>query len=183
MPHICKEPNCKNNVFASGWCKYHQYRRSMQGGDKYTPRRTQKRSKAQLDLFGSKIPRQSKTRKKAHIYYSKGCKELEAEIKAMNNGKIYCFFSGLEIKEFVTWHHLLGRTGDYYIDKEFLVPAINGYHLDYHRMTVEQLDRTDWYPDFLERLKSKCPQGYAKELRKLDKKANISGINLDDNDF
>ena len=115
---------------------------------------------------------ESKTRKREHIYLAQMHKQLEAEVREQNNGKIYDFFTGLEIEKFVTWHHLLGRTGDLYFDKDLLVPAENDEndgHLFYHRATIEQLKEKPWYEGFLIRLKSKSIDAYNKEIRRQDK--------------
>ncbi|HUV85053.1 MAG TPA: hypothetical protein VMV86_05040 [Methanosarcinales archaeon] len=135
----------------------------MRGGDKYQSKPRQRKA----------IPKESKKRKREHIYYSKGCKELEAETRELNNGKIYCFFSGDEIKGFVVWHHLLGRTGDYYTDKGLLVPCDNDTHLRYHRSTYDQLIKETWYKTFLSRLIAKSSKAYQKELNKQQKSLEI----------
>jgi hypothetical protein len=164
MPHTCKYDGCSNNQFGGGYCKYHQYVRRMAGGDLYQAKpRQNKPFKTRSPKSGATIPKESKTRKKEHIYYSKGCKELEKEIREANNGKIFDFFTGDEIKGKVTWHHLLGRTGDYYTDKDLLVPAENNEndgHLFWHRATLEQLKAKSWYQGFLIRLKTKSLQAY-----------------------
>jgi hypothetical protein len=183
MPHICKEDNCNNSVFGGGFCSYHQFRRSMKGGDKYRQKKPTKPLKPRSDALSprkayNKIPPKSKTRKKEHKYYSQGCKELEQELRDANNGKIYDFFTGLEIQRQVTFHHLLGRSGDYYTDKELLVPAENDEndgHLFWHRATIKQLLQKKWYQSFLLRLKSKSFEAYNKELRKAEKTVNLFG--------
>ena len=157
--HTCKEDNCSNPVFGGGYCKYHQYKRKMRGGDKYE-------SKSRLK---SPIPKESKTRKKERLRYTEVCERLTQEIKDANNGKIYCFFSGLEITGKPTFHHLKGRIGDYYVDKEWLVPAINEYHLAYHFTPIEKLMEESWYLNFLAKLKLKDTQLYYKELKKQEK--------------
>ncbi len=122
-----------------------------------------------------KIPKESKKRSKDKKHYAVLCKELEQQIRKQNNGKIFDFFTGLEIKGFVTWHHLLGRTGDFYLDKDLLVPAENNEddgHLFWHRATLEQLKEKNWYGEFLTRLKNKSHAAYNKEMRKHDKKLN-----------
>jgi hypothetical protein len=161
----CNKIQCNNPVFSMGFCRIHQWMRTDEGYKK-------------MSLFKRKppkakpIPKESKTRKKEHIYYSVGCKELEKEIREQNNGKIFDFFTGLEIKGKVTWHHLLGRTGDDYLDKDLLVPAENNEndgHLFWHRATLEQLKAKLWYQGFLTRLKEKSLQAYEKEMRRYDK--------------
>ncbi len=175
MPHTCKIDGCNNPVFGGGICKYHGYTRYMQGGDLF------KRKPPRLKQ--DKPPKESVKRKKEHIYYSKGCKQLEQELREKNNGKIFDFFTGLEIKGRVTWHHLLGRTGDYYLDKNLLVPAENNEndgHLFWHRATLEQMKATSWYSDFLIRLKNKSLQAYDKELNKQTKNINLFDKEIDE---
>jgi hypothetical protein len=146
----------------------------MRGGDLYKPKKRQ-----------DKPPKESVKRKKEHIYYTQGCKQLEAELREQNNGKIYDFFTGLEIKGQVTWHHILGRTGDYYLDKALLVPAENDEndgHLFWHHATIEQLKEKEWYAGFLTRLKNKSTEAYNKELRRHDKAQPLNPTLFEDND-
>jgi hypothetical protein len=154
----CVRGGCKNNQFGGGYCAYHQYIRRMRGGDLFKPN-TRK---------STTIPKESKKRKIEHKYYTENCKDLEKEIREQNNGKIYCFFSGGEIKEYerIVWHHLKGRTGKFYVDKEFLVPCLNEYHNYYHFKSIEWLMEQFWYRDFLNRLKDKDTSLYHKELTK-----------------
>lgn len=163
MAHKCSFDGCNNPVFSNSWCKYHQFCRKKQGGDLH------KRKKA--------IPKESKKRKQDRIHYSEGCKQLEKELRDENNGKIYDFFTGKEVTGFVTWHHILGRSGDYYTDKDYLVPAENDYndgHLFYHRATIEQLQARDWYEGFLKRLKDKSLEAYNKQIRKGQKTTKLN---------
>ncbi len=173
MAHTCSAEGCNNPVFSNSFCKYHQFMRKRQGGDLF------KRKK-------STIPKESKKRKKEHIHYSAGCKLLEAEMRAENNGKIYDFFTGREIKGKVTWHHLLGRTGKYYTDKDLLVPAENDEndgHLFWHGAKLEQLQAKEWYNDFLKRLKVKSLEAYNKEIRKAEKSHKLNPrLNFDNDD-
>jgi len=158
--HTCKE--CNNSVFGGGYCKYHQYKRKMRGGNLYESKPRPKPS----------IPKESKTRKKERLRYTEVCQKLTEEIKAENGGKIYCYFSGIEITGKPTFHHLKGRTGDYYTDKEWLVPALNDYHLAYHFTPIEDLMKEDWYAGFLSRLKTKDYSLYCKEQKKIEKAQN-----------
>lgn len=174
MPHTCDELNCNYNVFGGGKCKYHQFKRRMQYGDLYK----KKAAEARSPKSGTRIPKESKTRKKDHIHYAQHCKELTQEIRNENNGKIFCFFSGLEIQGTVSYHHLKGRTGVFYTDKEWLVPVDNKYHLMFHFTTVEELMKEPWYEGFLKRLRFKSEELYQKELKKIDK----SGILFQDED-
>jgi len=155
----CIIDGCSSPQFGGGFCKYHGYMRRMKGGDLYKPKSRLK----------SPIPKESKTRKKERLRYTEVCERLTQEIKDANNGKIYCFFSGLEITGKPTFHHLKGRIGDYYVDKEWLVPAINEYHLAYHFTPIEKLMEEFWYLNFLAKLKLKDTQLYYKELKKQEK--------------
>jgi len=170
MPRTCSADSCKNNVFSHGFCQYHGYMRRMKGGDLYQKRTDKLPMK--LPKKQTRIPRESKKRREEHIHYSEGCKLLEQELRDANGGRICDFFTGREIKGFVTWHHLLGRSGDYYLDKDLLVPAENDEndgHLFYHRATLEQLMAKEWYQGFLIRLKSKSIEAYNKEMRRGEK--------------
>jgi hypothetical protein len=181
MALTCKILGCNNLVFGGSVCKYHQYERHKRGGDLYQKKPPKPRSPKRQD----KPPLESKKRKKEHIYYSKGCKQLEQEQREQNNGKVFDFFTGLEIKGQVTWHHLLGRTGDFYLDKDLLVPAENDEndgHLFWHRATLDQLKEKKWYPEFLIRLKAKSLQAYEKEMRKYQKNINLFAED-EDNDY
>ena len=160
MPQTCKEFNCNNNIFGGGYCSYHQFKRHMRGGDKYNSKPRPK---------PKPIKKESKKRTEDKKYYSQHCKELTQELRDANNGKVYCFFTGKEIRGRVTYHHLLGRTGDFYLDKALLVPGDNDRHLEYHRLTVEQLLKTDWYDGFCARLKEKSTKAYDKEIKKQEK--------------
>ena len=174
MPHTCNELNCTNDVFGGLKCKYHQFKRHMRGGDLYKPKKKQ-----------DKPPKESVKRKKEHIYYTQGCKQLEAELREQNNGKIYDFFTGLEIKGAVCWHHILGRTGDYYLDKDLLVPNENDEndgHLFWHHATIEQLKEKPWYEGFLARLKLKSTDAYNKEIRRQDKAQPLNPKLFENND-
>jgi len=155
---LCKE--CNNAVFGGGYCKYHQYKRKMLGGDLYE-RKPPKKRKA--------IPKESKKRKVEHKYYTQHCKELTKELKDANNGRIFCFFSGREIKGTPVYHHLRGRSGDFYTDKKWLVPCLNKYHNMYHFTPIEKLMQESWYPEFLIKLREKAEDLYQKEIKKQEK--------------
>ena len=158
----CKFCN-KFPVFSHDYCRFHQWMRTDEDYKKY------KKLKKDGVIPNKKISQESPKRKKEHKYYSQICKEMEAEIRAENDGKIYCFFSGDEINEPVVWHHLKGRTGGNYLDREWLVPAINERHNEYHFKRVEWLMKQSWYPGFLIRLKAKSDLLYRFELHKQNK--------------
>jgi hypothetical protein len=163
MAHTCSADGCNNPIWGGSKCKFHQYQRRMQGGDLF---------KRKPKIKVPTIPKESKKRKQEHIHYSEGCKQLEKAIRDANDGKIQDFFTNREIIGFVTWHHLLGRTGNYYLDKDLLVPCENDEndgHLFWHRATVEQLQAIGWYEGFLKRLKNKSLEAYNKEIRRFEK--------------
>ena len=155
----CKIEGCDRFQFGGSYCPYHQYIRRMKGGDLFKPNTEAKKQ----------IPKESKTRKREHKTYNQNCKELERETRNANDGKIYCYFSDKEITGFVTWHHLLGRTGDFYVDKEWLVPVINEYHIDYHFKPIGWLILRDWYVNLLEKFKLRDAHLYYKEFKRQDK--------------
>lgn len=142
-------------VFAAGFCKYHQYKRKMRGGDKYESKPRPK----------SLIPKESKIRKKERIRYLDQIKMFWDESVA--NGTDFCFFCGIKMLKRDNIHHLQGRTGDYYLDKEWFVNAHNDCHVfKYHYMPMVQLMQQPWYSSFLARLKSKSEILYYKELKR-----------------
>jgi hypothetical protein len=169
---ICSEPNCSNPPWGGSKCRYHQYKRHMQGGDKFSPKRKKKALETQSSLFDTKMPQESKKRKKEHRRYSEQIIEFWDE--SVENKTDFCFFCGVHMDRRDNIHHLRGRTGEYYLDKEYWVNAHNDCHVyKYHMMNTEQLELSPWYPEFMERLKSKDYASYCKELKKQDKKANI----------
>ena len=105
----CKE--CNNPVFGGGYCKYHQFKRKMKGGDLYKPKPRQK----------SPLPKESKKREKERIYYLDQVKMFWKE--CVENGNDFCFFCGQKMTKREDTHHLKGRIGDYYLDKEFSNPV------------------------------------------------------------
>jgi len=162
---ICIEPGCNRSQFGGSFCAYHQFRRYMRGGDKYKPKNKKQ----------TKIPAKSKKRIKEEKYYAENCKDLTKEIKEQNNGKIHCFFSGKEIIGVVHYHHLKKRIGAFYIDKEWLVPAIDEYHLDYHGKSIDWLLKQGWYAEiFLPNLRKKSGELYQKELRRQEKSHKLN---------
>lgn len=154
---------CDKPVFGGGYCKYHQYVRHMRGGDLYKPKPRQK----------SNIPKESKKRKKEKIRYSEQIKLFW--IESVENKTDFCFFCGVHMAHRDNIHHLKGRTGDYYLDKEWWVNAHNKCHVeDYHQSDYEHLSKQLWYPQFLQRLKSKDSGLWQKEINKKDKDIKLN---------
>ncbi len=173
MAHTCQEPGCANNVFGGGFCKYHQFRRRMAGGDQHKRKKTtnDKQNKPVQPLSRKKqgkIPPEGKKRLTERPYYSQVKSEMREEMIA--NGTYNCFFCGLPMGQEKCFHHLKGRDGMLYIDREYLVPAHNECHVyKYHWLSIEFLIKETWYPQFLSRLKAKDEQLYYKELKKQEK--------------
>lgn len=158
----CLEPGCKNPPF-NEYCKYHQYRLYMKGGRLHKRKTPNKKP----------ISSESKKRKVEHIRYDEQKSMFKQELK--DKGEYYCFITKKPFEDnisgFATVHHLRGRTGDYYLDKEYWILARNQDHLDvFHGYkTYEELRKEVWWADFLSRLKMKDSKSYDKILRSLDK--------------
>jgi hypothetical protein len=168
----CSKIGCTNLVFSHLYCRIHQWCRTDDTYKAYKERKKQ-----------GKIPSKSKKRKVEEKYYAVLCKELEQEIRAKNNGKIYCFFSGLEINERISWHHTNKRTGNFYLDKEWIVPSINKYHMMFHFTPVQKLMQESWYEGFLNRLKLLSEELYNKEANKQIKALRLNPEIEFDNDL
>ena len=154
---LCKE--CNNAVFGGGYCKYHQYKRKMLGGDLYE-RKPPKKRKA--------IPKESKKRKLEGKTYKQIKDELRAEMKA--EGTYNCFFCGKPMEDEKGFHHCKGRDGSYLTDRKYLKPAHNQCHVwDYHQARVKDLILQPWYGEFLNRLKELDIDLYRKEINKQNK--------------
>ena len=159
MPHKCDEPNCTSDVFGGGKCRYHQFRRSMQGGDKHKKKQTKAKT----------INKESPKRKKEHKYYTQLCQELWDELVAKKQN--VCLFCGEKMDHKENFHHIKGRIEENYTNREFLFPCHNQCHVwDYHQASIEQLMNQKWYNGFLNRLKGIDIQSYYKELKKQDKR-------------
>ena len=134
----------------------------MRGGDLYKP-------KEESGMKPHKsIRKESPRRQVERVYYMEQIKMFWDE--SVEKGFDFCFFCGKKMAKRDNVHHLRGRTGDYYLDKDWWVNAHNKCHLDYHRMTVEQLKKESWYDAFMERLRVKDPETYQKEINKTQKK-------------
>jgi len=160
----CTEQGCNNPQFGGGFCKYHQYRRKMQGGD----------------AFKRKPPIKKRTPKRAkdERYYKDQAREFFDD--AVKNKTNLCFFCGQKVTIFEGLHHLKGRTGDYLLDKEWWCVVHNQCHaLDYHQSNAEQRTKQVWFNDFLSRLKAKSTDLYNKEMKKLEKSIDFDEENFD----
>ena len=82
-----------------------------------------------------------------------------------------CFFCNkqLDVNATYSWHHSLNRIGELLYDIKYIFPVHNKCHVpEYHSLSVEQLFKTSWYGNFIERIKS-LPKVYNKELNRLYK--------------
>lgn len=160
----CTEPGCTSPQFGGGYCKYHQYKRRMRGGDFYQP----SRKKAT-----PKIKRRTPKREKNEQYYAVEAKKRFEEAVAKKEN--LCFFCNKEVKEYNGWHHLRSRDGSRLRDWRYIVLAHSRCHLDdYHYSTYEKLSQQPWYPGFMERLKERDPETHRKELRKGEKSHKLN---------
>lgn len=124
------------------------------------------------DLYKKAIPKQSKRRKKEQPRYLQQIKDFWAE--SVENKTNFCFFCGEFSDKMLTIHHLKGRTGDYYLDKEFFVWGHSDCHVSrFHHSTVEDLITEPWYQDFLARLKEKDEGLWYKQIKKEDKAKGV----------
>lgn len=159
----CAKVGCSNPIYSHLYCRVHQWLRK---DDKYLAYKERKKQ--------GKIPPKSKKRKVEEVRYKDVRAEKEAELRAKDpKGRIFCFFSGKEIKDWISWHHTKKREGANYTNKEWIVPSINEYHLDYHYKSVDWLLDQSWYSDvFLPNLKNLSEELYQKELKKQEKAPN-----------
>ena len=168
----CAEPNCMSPVYSHLYCKYHQFRRSMRGGDLYQAK-TQAKSRQNspveaLSLKGdTKIPPASKKRRKEHIRYLEQIKLFWND--AVNDGTNYCFFCGEKMNNRDNVHHWRGRTNDYLLDKRWWVNCHNQCHLDHHHKSIGWLMKQKYYAEFLARLKKFDIESYDKEKKRQEK--------------
>jgi hypothetical protein len=170
---ICKEPDCNRPVFSNLFCRYHQYRRRMKGGDLYIKRPPQSVSKPRSLKSNTKIPRESKKRSEATKTYKEVKDELRAEMIA--NGTWNCFFCGKPMGKEKGFHHTKGRDGTLYTDKKYLKPGHNDCHVfRYHQADIESLLQEVWYPDFLLRLKELDEKLWRAELKKQEKSIKLN---------
>ena len=157
MPKQCQADGCHNNVFSNGYCKAHGYLRT----DKKKPKLLKKISLAyskhnnplhKKSNTKSAINKISKSQQEKNKLYEKAKAEIREELIAENNFK--CYFTGVELPDtYNRFHHIKGRDGDLTFDKEWLVPALDGPHLEYHdHDVVYLLNKTDWYAKFIMRL-------------------------------
>jgi hypothetical protein len=177
MPRTCKEDNCNNSVFWGDYCRYHQYRRSMKGGDKYNadkkPNKPPKPRSETRSLKSNTIHRRTPKRALDERYYAVQAKEFFD--KSVFDSTNKCHFCGERVLTFQGLHHTEGRDGSRINDFTKIVIVHNDCHLFYHRATLQQLMEQKWFVAWMGRLKSVSTEAYNKELRKAEKTINLFG--------
>lgn len=150
MPKICLVEDCDRNVWGKGYCGVHQWMR------------TDKKKKS---VSRKPLNKMSKKRKVTQVEYKSICDEIDREAK--ENDAYDCFFCNEEIKGRADHHHLKGRDGNKYTDKELIVLAHNRCHVyEWHMLGINQLAELPWYEGFKERLKLKDEECYNKLISK-----------------
>jgi hypothetical protein len=163
----CAKNGCNNPVFSNSFCRIHQW---MRKDEKYL---NSKRFKTRSPVKRDKIPPKSKKRKEEHIRYLDQIKMFWFE--CVEKKANYCFFCGESSDKMLTIHHLKGRTGHYYLDKEWWVWGHNECHVDkYTMMPYDQLKEEWWYNAFLTRLAEKSMELFNKELKRADKSQKLN---------
>lgn len=167
MAKICQKAGCNNPVYSHLFCRIHQW---MRTDDDY---KRQKEYAKENRKAKKKIPAESKRRKKEHIRYIDQVKMFKQEMK--EKGEYFCFVTGQDFDNTlagaVNTHHLRGRVGDYYLDKQYWILVRNQVHLDVfhgHRDIME-ISKEPWWDDFLTRLRSKDELAYRKIMKQLER--------------
>lgn len=167
MAKACQKIGCPNPVYSHSFCRIHQW---MRKDDDY---KRQKEYAKENRKAKKKIPAESEKRKTEHIYYKEQVAMFKQELR--DKGEYFCFVTGEQFDNtlagFPTVHHLRGRTGDYYLDKEFWVLAKNQAHLDafHNEKTIDYLTQQPWWDAFLARLRDKDELSYQKIMRRIEK--------------
>ena len=96
-----------------------------------------------------------------------------------DKGEYYCYICGEEFVQssidlFPTIHHTKGRSGDYYLDKQFWMLAHNKCHLGvFHGWSVDELKQLPYWKEFLARLQNDYPDAYAKIMKQINKSGEL----------
>jgi hypothetical protein len=162
----CKE--CDRPVFGGGYCKYHQFRRRMQNGDKFKRKAPVKK----------RLPQESKKRKVEHKRYTE--QVLEHRTKCKEDGTYICFFclegEDLSTKDKWLCNHHWEERGANYLNVDTWSWTHNSCHNIWHFASMEELKEQEWYnEEFLTRLKAKSIVAYSKQIRKEEKSEELFG--------
>jgi len=153
----CKVENCDSFVFGSSFCKYHQYKRHMQGGDLFKRKQATKKQ----------IPKESERRKVEHKTYLQEVKDHWQ--KSIEDETNFCIFCGEKSETMLVNHHWRGRTGKYYLDVAYWSWAHNECHNDFHFLPTSELMKKLWYVEFMARLSIKDKFSYYKQKKREEK--------------
>lgn len=96
--------------------------------------------------------------------YVKACKKVDADPDKKN-----CLFCDHSIRGRTDHHHTEGREGDNLCDAVKLYRAHRRCHDEYHHMSVDELANTGWYHPFLIRIRTKLPEVFKREVRRIEK--------------
>jgi len=166
MPRLCIVQGCNNKVYAKLYCIYHQFKRKQFGGDLYQEKTDKLPMK--LPKKQTRIPRRTKERATDEKYYAIQAREFFDN--AVINGTNICVFCGKKVTNFEGLHHWRGRVGQMLLDSQWWSVVHNLCHAyKWHTMTLEQLQREEWYSSFLVRLKEKDIEAYNKLLARGEK--------------
>ena len=142
----------------------------MKGGDLFKPAKRKPKPNTE-----------SGKRKKEHKRYTDLIKELWQE--AVANKTNFCIFCGCYSDKMLANHHLKGRTGDFYLDKQYFAWACNDCHNKWHYSTVEQLRKEEWWSAFLHRLKAIDVSLYERAIDKSRKSEPLNPKLWDDEEI
>ena len=171
MAKTCQKEGCNNPVYSHLFCRIHQWLRT---DDDY---KRQKEYAKENRKAKKKIPAESKKRRKEHIRYLDQVKLYKQEKK--DKGEYCCYichgeFEQSSIDLFPTIHHTKGRSGDYYLDKQFWMLAHNKCHLGvFHGWSVDELKQLPYWKEFLARLQNDYPDAYAKIMKQINKSGEL----------
>lgn len=151
----CIEPGCDSPVFGGNFCKYHQYRRYMYGGDLYKPKKKERKP----------IPKESAKRKIDNRHYRD--RIIAFWNNAVEKKENRCFFCNklMEYREDI--HHILGR-GKFLLEEEWWALAHRECHSIYHG-PADVLVSQPWFENFMRRLKKKSIKTYYKTIDRINK--------------
>lgn len=133
----------------------------MRGGDLYKPKPRKV----------SPINKESPKRKKENKRYLEVLKEYWED--AVINKTNYCFICGEYMEKREDNHHLEGRIENKLLDTTYWALVHRDCHRKIHDYSIEQLLRESWYQDYLNRLKSREPSLYYKEMKKQQKNLSL----------
>ncbi len=108
--------------------------------------------------------RVSKKRASEKPEYDKACEEIRNDPTLR-----FCIFCLRPVNLPGEIHHLEGRDGDLYAQKDNLFLSHHDCHFHYHHSTVKTLLTLSWYLNFVRKLEKLNFRVYMKEINRLDK--------------